>query len=241
MDDIGASTKRFEVYSKRLPPFGNFLWIKYLPGFRAWGPYREMTALEWRQIFEVLEKYSAKVTVAVTAAWVERNGDLIPFPEKFPEEAECLKQGQSRGLIEIANHGLTHCVLKDRQFLPQWFGSNRKFHREFWDWIPDDDHFSHLRRSQEILQEYFGEGITSFVPPGNVFSQTTLEACVSSGIRLINCNNADKMVDSRLRIVGNDRVLAFHDREIVLFGVDWLRRTLDKISAGTEFIFTRDL
>ena len=33
MDDVGASTKHFEVYSKKI--FGNFLFLKYLPYFRA--------------------------------------------------------------------------------------------------------------------------------------------------------------------------------------------------------------
>ena len=40
IDDIGASTKKFEVYSKL--PFGNFLFLKYLYPFKAWAPYDEI-------------------------------------------------------------------------------------------------------------------------------------------------------------------------------------------------------
>ena len=140
MDDIGASTKFYEVYSKF--PFGNFLFLKYTKIFGAWGVYDEITYSLWSEIFHLLDKYNAKMTVGVTACWVEKNNDMIPFYEKFPKEARIIKIGLKNNLIEIANHGLTHCVVG--KHLPRLFSSNRKYHREFWDWIPSETHFFHL-------------------------------------------------------------------------------------------------
>ena len=99
MDDVGASTKRYEVYSK--VPFGNFLFIKYLPYFRAWGRYRELSADRWKAILDLLVKENAKVSVGVTATWVTRAGELIPFPEMYPKQAELLKVAMSQGLLEL--------------------------------------------------------------------------------------------------------------------------------------------
>ena len=55
---------------------------------------------------------------------------LIPFHKDF-QIALKLKEGIKNNLIEVANHGLT-CVVG--KHLPRLFSSNRKFHREFWDY-----------------------------------------------------------------------------------------------------------
>jgi peptidoglycan/xylan/chitin deacetylase (PgdA/CDA1 family) len=240
IDDIGASSKKFEVYSQRFLGLGNWLFLKYLPGIRAWGPYREMTASDWDATFDLLWQFKARLTVAVTGAWVEWDGSLIPFPAKFPGEAAKLREGVQSGLIEIANHGLTHCVLQDFRFRPKAFSSNRKEHREFWDWIPASIHEEHLMRSQDILEGCFGSRPTTLVPPGNVFSEATLHAAVKTGIRKVNCNNADRAFPG-LEIVNNKDVLAFHDRELVLWGTPWLKKRLESISNDTRFVFARDL
>jgi len=236
IDDIGASTKRYEVYSKRL--FGNFLYLKYLQSFRAWGPYREMTVEEWGEVFGILEQFNAKLTVGITATWVDRNGELIPFPKKFPQRAETLKEGLESGLLEIANHGLTHCVVG--RHLPRLFSSNRKYHREFWDWLPRKVHSDHLEHSQNILQDYFETGITTLIPPGNVFCKHTIDAAEANGIKRINCLAKNSPV-SQMRIIGNESVIDFHDREIVLEGVEWLKRKLESLPEDTEFVFVKEL
>jgi hypothetical protein len=76
MDDVGAASKRHEVYGLtrlnvgpvRLPFPGNLLWLKYLPPIKRWGPYRELTASEWHAILETLTAAGARMTVGVTAA-----------------------------------------------------------------------------------------------------------------------------------------------------------------------------
>jgi len=102
IDDIFTSTKEHEVYGRetitvagKTMPFSfisNFLFFKYLPGFRKRLPYREITASEWKQIFDILKRYNARLTVGITAVWVEKNGELKPFFEKFPEQAEIRNQ-----------------------------------------------------------------------------------------------------------------------------------------------------
>jgi len=71
IDDIGASTKIYEVYSKIR--FANILFLKYLESFKAWGPYQEMSIDQWLLIFDLLRENKAKLTVGVTASWVEKD------------------------------------------------------------------------------------------------------------------------------------------------------------------------
>jgi len=237
IDDIGASTKKFEVYSKI--PGGNFLFFKYLKPFKAWAPYRELTGRDWLNIFNVLELFNAKLTVAITAAWVQKDSSLIPFPIRFPDEASVLKEGLKKGLIEIANHGLTHCVVGKHR--PCFFRSNRTFHREFWDWLPANVHYEHLTKSQDILQNFFDEEIVTLVPPGNVFSTATVEAAKKCNIRFINCQLKTQPDCSGIRCIGNDNVIAFHDRELVLNGTDWLKYKLSELPDNTTYCFIKEL
>jgi peptidoglycan/xylan/chitin deacetylase (PgdA/CDA1 family) len=236
IDDIGGSTKQFEVYSKR--KIGNFLFLKYLKGFKAWGPYREMSVDEWNEVYKILRRFKAKLTVGITAAWIGRDGSLTPFPEKFSEEAKILKDGLNEGLLEIANHGLTHCVVG--KHLPKLFTSNRKYHREFWDWIPREVHFEHLEKSQKIFRQWLGEPPTTLIPPGNVYSIDTLQAAEKYGIKQIN-SYMDHNIKSRVQIINNDNVDAFHDREIVLEGLEYFNQKLSDYPDDEQFIFVKDL
>jgi peptidoglycan/xylan/chitin deacetylase (PgdA/CDA1 family) len=245
LDDVGAASKRYEVYAQRdlhLGPLrvpGNLLFLKALPPFKAWGPYREMRPAEWAAVFATLEESGAVLTVGVTAAWVNWDGSLTPFPERFPGEAAALREGVEAGLIEIANHGLTHCVLAGHAFRPAWRHGNRKAHREFWESVPVAVQEEHLRRSQAILQETFGVEVITFVPPGNVFTEDTLALAARCGLRIVSCATPPR-AHPDLRIIGNQGVLAFHDREIVREGVGWLRAQLAE-HRGQRFCFVRDL
>ncbi len=237
IDDIGASSKRYEVYSKWR--FGNIWFLKHPRFFGSWAPYSELTADQWRLIFDCLRQFNAKLTVGITACWVDGDGSLIPFVEKFPSQAAVLKTAFEAGLVEIANHGLTHCVIG--RHLPRFFCSNRKYHREFWPWLDVRIHFKHMEESQKILRDYFGVQVTTFIPPGNVFSEATVAAAERYGISLINCHLAEPVLSSAVRIVGNDDVFAFHDRELVLYGIEWLRSELCKHRAGVEYCFVGEL
>jgi peptidoglycan/xylan/chitin deacetylase (PgdA/CDA1 family) len=227
IDDIGASTKEYEVYSKKWFGLGNFLFLKNMSYFRAWAKYREMTADEWYKVFELLEKYNAKLTVGVTASWVNYDGSSIHFNDKFPDEAKALKFGLNKGLIEIANHGLTHCVTKNNLFRPKLLSSNRRYHREFWNWLGRDMHFEHVRKSQEILQDFFEISIQTLIPPGNVYCDFTIEAAKKYGIKCINCQTPDQVIDEVV-ILSNDKIYAFHDKEIVENGIAWFEDVLRK-------------
>lgn len=227
IDDIGASTKHYEVYSKKWFGLGNFLFLKYLKFFKAWGPYREMNADEWYQIFDLLRRYNAKLTVGVTASWVNYDGSITPFFKKFPEEAEALKYGQKIGLIEIANHGLTHCVLKEKLFRPRLFSSNRTYHREFWDWLGKDLHYDHIKKSQNLLNNFFKIKVKTLIPPGNVFCDHTINAASKYGIKFINCQTLDAKKKG-IHIISNKNIFDFHDKEIVENGIGWFESILKK-------------
>lgn len=239
MDDVGASSKKYEIYSKRWLGLGNFLFLKRMPYFRAWGPYAELQADDWEGILHLLESYNAKLTVAVTATWVEGDGSLVPYPTKWPDAYRALKGGVESGLVRIACHGLTHCVLQNNAFLPKPFSSNRSAHREFWDWLPDSVHSEHLHRAKIILEDCFSTPVTTLVPPGNVYGKTTLTAARDLGFTVINCQTQSQVADG-LRIVGNDFVAAFHDREPVLYGLHWLE-TLLRAHTGKNFVFVDEL
>tara|TARA_E500000178_G_C16789385_1_gene647295 strand:- start:60 stop:806 length:747 start_codon:yes stop_codon:yes gene_type:complete len=242
MDDVNASTKQFLRYSKkfrRLSPVFNIGPLKSIKLFKAWGPYRELHKEEWVEIFKILKKYDAKLTVGVTACWVNQNCELIPFNKKHPEEFEILKQGVDENLIEIGNHGLTHCVLKNKKFLPHYFKGNRTYHREFWDWIPEEEQEMHIKESQKILEKCFGRKITLFIPPGNVFTDKTIKLVSKYGITKINCYTKDK-VENDVQIISNNNVIDFHDKEIVELGTKWLEDKIN-MNSGKEICFVSDL
>lgn len=235
LDDVGAASKRYEVYGlTRIPlgrwafPFpGNFLFLKYVPPLKRWGPYRELSAREWEAVLAALEASGARMTVGVTAGWVEWDGRVIPFPRKFPDQARVLREGVAQGLVEVANHGYAHCVLQDRLFRPRLFSGNRQYHREFHDWLPDEIHREHLARAQAILAECFGVSVLTLIPPGNIFSKKTLAAAVELGIRYLSCLDATRWGSfDGLTFVDEAQVVAIHDRDLVLGGLEPLRRLL---------------
>jgi alpha-amylase/alpha-mannosidase (GH57 family) len=100
-------------------------------------------------------------------------------------------------------------------------------------------HTSHVKRSKEILEQTFGTGITTLIPPGNVYAPATLEAAKANGFTVVNCNTTS-MDSNGLKIIGNAQVMAFHDKEIVELGISWLAQKIQEQSQA-EFVFVRDL
>ncbi len=237
MDDVGASSKKFNVYSKSR--LGNFLFLKRVKPFKAWGPYDEISVEQWKKIIELLSSYNFKLTVAITASWVDENNNLIPFPEKFPNQANLLKDAFKNEMIEIVNHGLTHCVVG--KHLPRYFTSVRKYHREFWDWIPDDTQKMHLEESSRILKEWLGNKIDTFVPPGNVYSKYTVEALNELNFSRINSSVQLDCHYKNLKMIDEKNVFAFHDKDISILGIDWFKNQLIKFQAKYSASFLREL
>ncbi len=237
MDDVGASSKKFNIYSKSR--IGNFLFLKRIKPFKAWGPYDEISAEKWKKIIDLLNLYNFKLTIAVTATWVDEKNNLIPFPEKFPGQANVLKDAFKNKIIEIANHGLTHCVVG--KHLPRYFTSVRKYHREFWDWIPHDTHRIHLEKSSKILNEWLENKIDIFVPPGNVYSEQTIGALNELNFTGINSSKKLDCSYKNLKFIDEKNVFAFHDKEISLFGIDWFETQLKKFKTTYTASFLKEL
>jgi len=224
IDDIGASSKEFEIYSKKYFGLGNFLVLKYLPHFRAWGKYSELSLEDWKNIFFLIEKYNAKLLIGVTACWVDKDSNLTSFPIKFPEQAKFIKDKVKEGSFKVALHGLTHCVVGKHK--PRLFASNRKYHREFWDYLPFELHFENIRRGKQILDDWLEEDVNTLIPPGNVYCLKTIKAAYQNGIKYINVNNAIKHTYN-VKIVDSKDQVCFHDREIKLYGAEWLKDILE--------------
>lgn len=240
IDDIGASTKHFEqhgrkwfsVFGKKVIyfPLANVWFFKRIWPFRRWGKYDELTVSEWQIFLEIFLKHNIVPIIAITATWVEKDSTLTPFPQKFPEQANLLKDAFLKNKIIIANHGLTHCVVG--QHLPRFWTSNRSFHREFLPALDETVHRQHIVESQAILEQFFEKPVEIFVPPGNLWSIKTYKALCGTNIKKVMCSTY--MADSKQKmedvefISDAQRIVPFHDRELKLYGVKWLRSVIDK-------------
>ncbi len=252
IDDIGSSTKYYNQHGKRLftfrgiPlfyfPLADFWFLKRIKPFKEWAPYEELTGNEWKTLLDIFKKNNIKPIVAVTACWVDEKNNLIPFPEKFPEEAEILKKASKNGDIVIANHGLTHCVVG--KHLPKIFGSVRKYHREFWPEIDQKIHDEHIIKSQKILEDYFEKNIEIFIPPGNIWSLKTYNALKKTNIKQIIANaymqDSNEKLENMRFINDSHGYFNFHDRELKLFGPKWLEDQINMLKENSEYVLPKN-
>ena len=77
------------------------------------------------------------------------------------------------------------------------------------------------------------------MPPGNVYSQSTLDAAKELGIKYFNCNKTQGSFLG-LQMISNENVFAFHDKEIVENGTKWLEDVLSGLN-NTRFMFVKEL
>ena len=79
----------------------------------------------------------------------------------------------------------------------------------------------------------------TFVPPGNVFSRATLDAAAGCGVRYVSCLDPGRFgpVDGLTWVPDGD-VVALHDRDVVLGGLDALVRVLRE--ATTALVTVRE-
>ena len=231
IDDIGASTKEFNLYGRNtfsiykriisLPPFiTNFLFMKRLPLFSGWAKYRELEFNDWIEIINILKEKNAKLNIAITACWVNKDGELKRFDEKFPEQTEIIKYGIKENLFYILNHGLTHCIPGKHK--PLRFKSVQKFHREFTSFLPLEKQFMHLSESQRILEETFEVRPKILTPPGNMYNEDTLISMKEIGLYNIQCDrntshqpNDEILLKYGIKHISNKNICVIHDRDIV--------------------------
>ena len=87
LDDVGAASKQHEVYGVTriklgplaLPFPGNFLFLKYLPLVKRWGPYRELTAPEWERVLSPWLKLCSRTIGEATGKWFGAGVGPIPI------------------------------------------------------------------------------------------------------------------------------------------------------------------
>ena len=232
IDDIGASTKEFNIYGRNTIEIGkktisfpqfisNFLFFKRLPFITGWGKYKELNYEDWIDIINTLKDHNAKLNIAITACWVEKDGSLTKFNNKFPEQTEIIKYGVNENIFYILNHGLTHCI--PGKHVPFRFKSVQKYHREFTNFLPLEKQYMHIRESQLILEEIFGEKPKILVPPGNMFNEDTLISMQKLNIRIIQCErnqshqpNNEIIKKYEIKHIANSKnIEVIHDKDIV--------------------------
>lgn len=155
IDDLGASSKRYERWSHHT--WANVWPLYNRQFFGAWGPYRELTADELDQIFKVVAHASKTITVAITAYWVKRNGSLMAYHRRFPAQAAMVAYWARRGVVEVAAHGMTHCVPGFHRH--RWIGNNRYWHRDRHPWRAE---------AKRSIESWLDLPVTRFVEPGQI-------------------------------------------------------------------------
>lgn len=157
LDDLGASTKRYEWWSRHRWANVWPLHSRYL--FGAWGPYRELTAAELDAICGMAAHYEAPLILAITPLWVERNNQCVPYHVKFPRQAAVVKRWVQRGTVTVAQHGVTHCYVGRHR--PRWIGGNRPWHREERGANPRS-----LDAWLELSQRWLQRSVDTYIEPG---------------------------------------------------------------------------
>ena len=244
IDDIGASTKEFNLYGRNtfsiykkiisFPPIlSNFLILKRIPFLSGWAKYRELEFNDWLEIINILKARNSKLNIAITACWVNKNGELQNFKDKYPEQVEIIKYGVKENLFYILNHGLTHCI--PGRHLPLKFGSVQKFHREFTSYLSLEKQFMHLRESQRILEEIFGKRPRILTPPGNMYNEDTLISMKKIGLNIIQCDrnkshqpSDEILLNYGIKHIPNDNIQVIHDRDIVKGDYQFFQRLMSQ-------------
>lgn len=199
MDDFGASSKQFEIWSRSR--LANLTPLKYVWPFKAMGKYREMHPDELHQLFRLVKDYGSRISLGVTACWVNQYSDLVPFNDIFPEQAAVIHLAVNEGIAEVVNHGYTHCQVG--KHLPRWFDGNREAHREF---VPDmsmAQAASHLLMSQQSFREWLSPEPSILVPPGLQFPAKFQDTAKLAGLRVWTRKD-------------EERCFSLHDRQFVL-------------------------
>lgn len=147
LDDLGASSKQFEWWSRRR--WANVWPLHSRALFGAWGPYRELAPHALDRICIAVDTVGRTLTLAITPNWVERDGTLIPYETKYPQHAAVVRRWARAGVVTVVQHGWTHCL--PGQHHPRWIGGNRPAHRE-----------DYADRVREIA----GVPVTGYVAPG---------------------------------------------------------------------------
>lgn len=245
IDDFGASAKYYEQHGKKIfrvnniPvfyfPLSDFWFFKRIWPFREWAKYEELSATELLKFIKIFQQAKIIPIFSLTATWVDLAGNLIPYNEKFSLSAEVLKKFYQSGDIQIANHGLTHCVVE--QHRPRFFSSNRQFYREFWPYLPAKLHEEHILRSQDILENFLERPVTIFVPPGNVWSIKTAESLLKTNIKTVMAKkyllDSDKIFPN-IVFHQDDQDFRYHDRDLKLKGEKWLQQ---KVVEFNSFVY----
>jgi hypothetical protein len=230
LDDINASSKHFELYSKKMKGVFSFFPLYLFDKFSGWGPYPELDQVDWMRINFYLRRFSLKLNVAITASYV--GFTKLPLESSLESRViSIIRSLQLDGYLEICSHGLTHCDDRRFKFLPRFFGSNRKFHREFNDSFPYSHQLANLKVSRDLLEQTFGIPILTFVPPGSAYTQLTIDAAIDAGYKYLSSRYYPHIDYSGINFISDEHTESFHDRDLFFEGISFLDKysTMDDL------------
>lgn len=212
IDDFGASSKLYEWHSGN--NFTDIGGLKHRKFFGKMGPYKEIQNSVLREAINWFNDKGIIPLLGVTACWRNRDGKLIRYDHKFPKRSENLKSLVSEKKVEIGCHGLTHCQEWSPNVLPNFWKGNREQHREFTDSRIPESHYKNLQSSKAILEDIFQTPCDVFIPPGNHFTVSTLEAAAEIGFKVLSCNTVEYEYKG-LKLLPDREVLALHDLDLI--------------------------
>ena len=79
-----------------------------------------------------------------------------------------------------------------------------------------------INLSQEILENWLGREVNILAPPGNHYSLKTINACINTNIKYIHSSLNLIPKDSSIKYVSLNNCNCFHDREIKLYGKNFI-------------------
>ncbi|MHA1705197.1 MAG: DUF2334 domain-containing protein [Promethearchaeota archaeon] len=159
---------------------------------------RILKAEDYVKIMETLSKYGAKMSIFVTPAYIDGNGDIKSWREtdfkNLKQILEVLREGLRRGVFEIGCHGLTHLTIgyKPLSLIKRLFVKH-KLTREFYDSkirreIPYDLQRTHIKEAVRLIEEYFDVRPVTFAPPAHVWDCSTERILVEMNIPYLSAD-----------------------------------------------------
>ncbi|MEC8299458.1 MAG: polysaccharide deacetylase family protein [Pseudomonadota bacterium] len=230
MDDFGACSRVYEKHSSKFFGLLDFYPLYHRRLLGSWGPFRELSVEEIVEIATILGERNVMMLFCITAGWPCINGGIAKFHEVFPEQSKKIKEYAQLGIFQIANHGLTHCVLEDPRYRRPGIFGNRDRHREF---LPERSN-KHLQESielsQQIISDYFEAEPQILVPPGHAISSRVFPYLYDSGIEAVasGSSHLPNIKFRNMQILNGENFEVFHTRDIVLRGTDFLAEVLKK-------------
>ena len=198
------------------------------------------------------ERHPGAVHPSPLVVHVDQAGHAPGRINDYSAEFRGVERLRTEGKVGVELHGYTHV----RPDLEHWARASDRYenvswYREFAGWdepgaAPGGAAAHPLSLGLELLRRHFGEAPTTFVCPGQGWSDSTLVQALELGLPLVSADGlalrdggsfcwcagvpavyVDKP-DGRLLESGLPTIAYFHDHDLALSGVDWMFTQIDR-------------